>query len=848
MKLILPYLLLLSACPFAYAQTTYYVPDDFSTIQSGIDGSQNGDTVIVRDGVYNEKIAFNARLITLKSENGLAVTTITGAGSAYAPIVTFQNGENSSAVLEGFTITNGYALIGGGIYTYNSSPTITDCHIYNNYSDDSGGGIHISGGSPIITNCVLESNETGGEGGGIYVNTQQTFTLQSVSLLSNISHYDGAGLYAEQTDCSFANVPIENNTSRYGYGAGLSIENGSLTIVDSSINNNQCTGTSTTYGAGVCAYYSSINMANVELVGNYLAGNGATRAGAIYIHEGSLTGQEVVFSDNEANEGVGGAIYSVGADINLTDCSATGNIARYGGAFFYHGGGESTITFERCAFDGHFSSSGQGAVLYSAASNINVIFIDCDFTNNASSNGGIIYTSGSTSLDISDSRFSANGTASATKSSCIESTSSAALKITNSLFHDNGYVDSDYVIFCDNNAPITIESTTITRNISTYPSVTLSNQAQNDIRNSIIWDNAGGSFDDGGQGITNLEYNCVEGGAQGIGNTPYDPLFVTGAQGEFYLSATDSGQSMDSSCLDFGDPNSLLIHGTTRTDEIADSGIIDIGYHYYLAPLPPPADTDGDGLTDEFESTISFTDPNDDDTDDDGLSDGEEVNNTPTPYNPLLFDTDGDMLGDGLEVGMDNVNRLNGTDPLIFVPDADPSTVTSAHMQDTDSGGTIDSEEDTNRNGKRDGLETNPNDGSDDIIIGVISLVSPTISMSAGGIAEIRINMNGKYALERFMLLLSTTGDDVGFNLGRIRVPINFGALTARTLYGDYLNQMVNFDSQLNANGDALSMIVMPPNSPGSYAGLSVYCAAIIMPPYGYPLSVTNSTTLNFVQ
>jgi protein PhnA len=47
MKLILPYLLLLSACPFAYAQTTYYVPDDFSTIQSGFDGSQNGDTVIV---------------------------------------------------------------------------------------------------------------------------------------------------------------------------------------------------------------------------------------------------------------------------------------------------------------------------------------------------------------------------------------------------------------------------------------------------------------------------------------------------------------------------------------------------------------------------------------------------------------------------------------------------------------------------------------------------------------------------------------------------------------------------------------------------------------------------------
>jgi len=40
---------------------------------------------------------------------------------------------------------------------------------------------------------------------------------------------------------------------------------------------------------------------------------------------------------------------------------------------------------------------------------------------------------------------------------------------------------------------------------------------------------------------------------------------------------------------------------------------------------------------------------------------------------------------------------------------------------------------------------------------------------------------------------------------------------------------------------------VLAPNSPSSLIGLTLYCAAIVMPPSGYPLSVTNSATLVFV-
>ncbi|HUT54477.1 MAG TPA: MopE-related protein [bacterium] len=78
-------------------------------------------------------------------------------------------------------------------------------------------------------------------------------------------------------------------------------------------------------------------------------------------------------------------------------------------------------------------------------------------------------------------------------------------------------------------------------------------------------------------------------------------------------------------------------------------------------------DTDGDGLSDDDETNIYGTDPDNPDTDGDGLSDGDEVTTHFT--DPLSWDSDGDYIPDNYEV-----EHMSGATPLDPLDPSDGDT------------------------------------------------------------------------------------------------------------------------------------------------------------------------------
>lgn len=95
-----------------------------------------------------------------------------------------------------------------------------------------------------------------------------------------------------------------------------------------------------------------------------------------------------------------------------------------------------------------------------------------------------------------------------------------------------------------------------------------------------------GNYDDNWPALnaTSGNNNIIYNNSGYEGNFTYtwfeDPYFTNGPQGNYYLSQLAAGQSQQSPCVDAGDPSSPMISGTTRTDEVQDLGIVDMGFHY----------------------------------------------------------------------------------------------------------------------------------------------------------------------------------------------------------------------------------------------------------------------------
>ena len=210
-------------------------PADYSRIQDAIDAAGDGDTILVADGIYtgdgNRDIDFGGKAVTVKSENGPENCIIDCNGTEDDPHrgFYFHNDEDANSILDGFTITNGYATStgffghilpgssvvpnqprGGAILCINASPTITNCNIIGNIASApqgnqgryyqlglsrycAGGGISCFDSGAIINNCIIAENKAvnpaerlgPSNGGGIYCRGSKGLTVTNCIITGN---------------------------------------------------------------------------------------------------------------------------------------------------------------------------------------------------------------------------------------------------------------------------------------------------------------------------------------------------------------------------------------------------------------------------------------------------------------------------------------------------------------------------------------------------------------------------------------------------------------------------------------------------------------------------------------
>jgi hypothetical protein len=198
---------------------------DYPTIQSAIDASVNGDTIIVADGIYtgdgNHDIDFLGKAITLQSENGPENCIIDCENNGRAFILESHEGRTSKII--GLTIKNGYVLHqhGGAIYLSESRPTISECIFENNSAAQIwtgwmafGGAIHCSYTSnPLISYCIFRNND-GAWGGAVSATMNASPKIKGCQFIGNTSIHLGSafffsGAQAYVFNCLF----VGNNTS-----------------------------------------------------------------------------------------------------------------------------------------------------------------------------------------------------------------------------------------------------------------------------------------------------------------------------------------------------------------------------------------------------------------------------------------------------------------------------------------------------------------------------------------------------------------------------------------------------------------------------------------------------------
>ena len=292
-----------------------HVPSDSSTIQTGINGAEDFDTVLVAPGLYYENINFLGKSILVASNfifdsdtNTIKSTVIDGSQPImpkYGSVVTFNSGEDSLSILNGFTLQNGSAThteestFGGGIFC-TSSPFILNNRILGNYAHF-GAGICARGEycrAKINKNIVIKN--TGIVGAGIFGEFSQPQIVENL-VQGNQASYRGGGIF-----CKLAWPIITGNEVFENQSA---VRGGGVHVIYSL--------------AEITENHIAFNQTDEDGGGIYLSGNDYALIQRNLIHQ------------NQAEKG--GGMFVTSCSSQIINNTVDNNYAQDGGGVFFRG-------------------------------------------------------------------------------------------------------------------------------------------------------------------------------------------------------------------------------------------------------------------------------------------------------------------------------------------------------------------------------------------------------------------------------------------------------------------------------------------------------------------------------
>ncbi|MBN1538225.1 MAG: right-handed parallel beta-helix repeat-containing protein, partial [Anaerolineales bacterium] len=281
-------------------------------LKTAADNAADNDTLYLSGGVYTTTesavLKITTSITVFGGWNGLTGVLVVDP-VAYPTIL---DGENARRVvyvtsfvtptLEGLTLQYGNAIgqggdpsvpgadVGGGVYAYDASPTISNCLVMSSTAGF-GAGLALYKGTPVVINNVIKGN----------------------TALQNIASFTrgvGGGMLLYQTAGMVTNNQIVNNSANgtqvYDGGGGMYVD-GSTTL----ISNNTIQGNYGYRGGGLFIYMSAINVNN-----NNISGNNAGLGGGVFLMSSPANFEaNMVLANNSSMAGGGFAIFD---SINFT--------------------------------------------------------------------------------------------------------------------------------------------------------------------------------------------------------------------------------------------------------------------------------------------------------------------------------------------------------------------------------------------------------------------------------------------------------------------------------------------------------------------------------------------------